>query len=209
MNQYLLKLLTRHGALLRDGHFVGTSGRHLSAYVNKDALYPRPRDLARLCTALGQPYQDHDIQAVVAPALGGIALAQHTAAWFGPDVLALYTEPTPDGQTLRRGYDRLVSGRRVLLVEDVLTTGTTLQQTADAVRTAGGAVVAAAALVNRGGLTAAALGVPELRCLLDLPLDSWEPADCPLCRAGVPVRSDVGHGAEFLRSLQPVPPQGG
>ena len=99
---------------------------------------------------------------------------------------------------LRRGYDKLVGGKRVLVVEDVLNTGGSIKDTIAAVRRAGGDVVLAAALVNRGGVTAAGVDAPALVALLDVALEAWDADTCPLCREGVPVNTDVGKGREFL-----------
>ena len=92
------------------------------------------------------------------------------------------------------------AGRRVLVVEDIVTTGGSVRQTVAAVRTAGGQVTMVTALCNRGGVTAADLGVPVFSALVTLSLDSWEAASCPLCRDGVAVNTDVGKGREFLAS---------
>jgi len=99
---------------------------------------------------------------------------------------------------LRRGYDGIVRDRRVLVVEDVVNTGGSLRETVRAVRAAGGIVVAAVALVNRGGMRASDVEVPALHALMDLALDAWDAEACPLCRAGVPVNATVGKGREFL-----------
>lgn len=205
MNQAdVLSLLQRHGALRR-GHFVGTSGRHLDTYVNKDAVYPHPWDLDLLVSHLavrvamlggGAPVP---IEAVVGPETGGIVLANRLAALIGNWVLAAWAGRNADGSfTLRRGYDRLVAGRNVVVVDDVVTTGGSVRAVVEAVRAAEGNVVGVAALVNRGGVTAGLLGVPRLVTLADLDLASWDEAECPLCRDGVPVDTEVGKSREFL-----------
>ncbi len=191
-----LAILSGCGALLTDVHVVYTSGRHGAAYVNKDAVYPHTALVSELCGLLAAAYQDDDVEVVAGPALGGVILSQWTAHHLG--ALAVYAERTPGGLALRRGYDSLVAGRRVLVVEDVLTTGGSLAETVDAVRSAGGEVVGAAALVNRGGVTAGGVGAPRLEGLVTLGLESWDAAACPLCRDGVAVTTAVGKGAEFL-----------
>jgi orotate phosphoribosyltransferase len=84
------------------------------------------------------------------------------------------------------------------VVEDVLNTGGSVRQAVAAVRAAGGEVVAVAALCNRGGVTAADLGVPAVVALVELSLDSWDAPACPLCRDGVPIDTRIGKGREFL-----------
>ena len=194
-------ILAESGAILTGSHVVYTSGRHGSAYVNKDAVYPHAARVAELCRLLADAVAGHEIDVVCGPAMGGIILAQWTGHHLGRP--AVYAERADGGMVLRRGYDRWIAGRRVLVVEDVLNTGGSVRETVRAVEAAGGRVVVAAALVNRGGVTPADVGVPALVSLLALPLDSWTAAECPLCRTGVPVNTDVGKGREFVRATMP------
>lgn len=191
-------ILHEHGAVLHDTHVVYASGRHGSAYVNKDAVYPHTEAIAELCGLLADTARADQPELVCGPALGGIILSQWVGHHLG--VPSVYAEKADDGMALRRGYDRLVRDRRVLVVEDVLNTGGSVQQANAAVRAAGGTVVAVAALCNRGGVTAAQLGVPALHVLVSLSLDSWPAEQCPLCRDGVPVNTDVGKGRAFVAS---------
>ena len=193
------EILAETGAVIGDSHVVYTSGRHGTAYVNKDAVYPHPAQVSALCRMLADAAAADRPEVVCGPALGGIILSQWTAHHLG--ALAVYAEKLPGGGlALRRGYDRIVAGRRVLVVEDIVTTGGSVRQTVAAVRAAGGEVTRVTALCNRGGITAADLGVPAFSALVTLSLDSWEVASCPLCRDGVPVNTDVGKGREFLAS---------
>jgi len=193
------EILAETGAVIIDSHVVYTSGRHGAAYVNKDAVYPHPAQVSELCRMLADAAAADRPEVVCGPALGGIILSQWTAHHLG--ALAVYAEKLPGGElALRRGYDRIVAGRRVLVVEDIVTTGGSVRQTVAAVRAAGGQVTMVTALCNRGGVTAADLGVPAFSALVTLSLDSWEGASCPLCRDGVAVNTDVGKGREFLAS---------
>lgn len=100
---------------------------------------------------------------------------------------------------LKRGYDKVVHGKKVLVVEDVLTTGGSARKVVEAVRASGGEVVGVGVLCNRGGVTPAALAdPPKLFALVNLTLDTYNEADCPLCRDGVPVNTEVGKGRDFL-----------
>lgn len=192
-------ILAESGAVIRDSHVVYTSGRHGSAYVNKDAVYPHTARVRELCALMAELARPLGAEVVCGPAMGGIILAQ----WTGHHLAlpAVYAEKAPEGgMALRRGYDALVRGRRVLVVEDVVNTGGSLADTIRAVRAAGGAVAGATALCNRGGVTAADLDIPVLHALLELSLDSWTAEECPLCRRGVPVNTQVGKGREFLAS---------
>lgn len=200
-NTAMLEALRRVGGIIRDSHVVYTSGRHGSAYVNKDAIYPHTALTSDLCRAIAERFRDAGVDVCLAPAIGGVILSQWTAhhltALTGREVLGVYAEKTADGAgfVIKRGYDKLTSGKRVLVLEDVLTTGISVKRTVEAVRDVGGTVVGVGALCNRGGITPAELGdVPKLEALLSISLDSWEKADCPLCKKGVPLNTDVGKG---------------
>jgi orotate phosphoribosyltransferase len=190
-------ILAETRALLTGRHIVYTSGRHGSAYVNKDAIYPHTERVAELCRFLADLARGARADIVCGPAMGGIILAQWTGHHLG--LPAVYAEKAAGGgMALRRGYDALVRGRRVLVVEDIVNTGGSLRDAIAAVRAAGGEVVMAAALCNRGGVRAVDVDAPALSTLIDLPLESWPEESCPLCRRGVAVDTDVGKGREFL-----------
>lgn len=199
-----MEILQRCGAIRR-GHFIGRSGLHLDTYINKDDVYAYPREVRQLCVHLARPFVARSVDVVAGPVLGGIVLAQWTAAWLADwhdgmeDPRAIFAERGPDGRFgFCRGYDRLIPGRRVLLVDDVLTTGGSVRALARAVVACSGAVVGVAALVNRGRVSAESLGVPRLHSLLELDLVSWTGSECPLCRDGISVDPPLGVGRDVL-----------
>ncbi len=198
MNQAeVLQVLEKTGALIQKGHFQYTSGRHGKAYVNKDALYPHVGIASKIGQAFAERFVDNQIDVVVGPALGGIILSQWTAFHMsrikGQEVLSVYAEKVEDGLALKRGYDKLVHGKRVLVVEDIITTGMSVDKTIEATRAAGGVIMGVAVLCNRGGLTLADLkDVPALHELVRIPLESWTAEDCPLCKQGIPLSSEFG-----------------
>lgn len=197
-----LQVLRDVGALL-EGHFVLTSGRHAREYVNKDALYPHTAETSWLCRNMAG-FADPSTQVVAAPAIGGVILSQwvahHLSILLETEVLAVYAEASPnDTLIFKRGYDQLIPGRKVLVVEDVLTTGGSAKKVVEAVRALQGAVVGVVVLSNRGGVTKEQLGeVPWLHALTTIPMESWTAEECPLCKEGVPINTEVGKGAEFL-----------
>lgn len=199
------RILSKTGALVTDSHIVYTSGRHGTAYINKDAIYPDTLATTDLCEMMADDFRFDQIQTVVGPAYGGIILANNTAAALTRittrDVAGVFAEKTVDGKGFHftRGYDRFVSGRRVLVVEDILTTGGSLLATVKLCEAAGAEVVGAAALVNRGGVKPEDAGVKLLRTLLNIDMDSWAEDACQLCADGVPINTVVGKGADFLR----------
>lgn len=148
---------------------------------------------------------DDNVEVVIAPAIGGVILTQWVAYCLaeltGSEVLAVYAEKSDEDSSfvVKRGYDKLVAGKRVLVVEDVLTTGGSAKKVVEATRTIGGNVIGLGVLCNRGGITAEDVAdVPRLFALTNVSLDAYDEADCPLCAAGVPINTDVGKGREFL-----------
>src|SRR3989338_879792 len=204
----ILGILKKTGALLTDGHFVGTSGKHIDTYINKDALYTHAEETSRVCRMIAEKAKDFEIDAVVGPALGGIVLSQWTAHHLSEiknkDVLAIYTEKTPEGgQKFTRGYDKQIEGKNVLIVEDAPTTGGSAKKVVDAVKGAGGTVTAVSVMVNKNPkeVNSAYFGAPFLP-LTEFEIGSYEETDCQMCKTGVPVNITVGHGKKYLASKQ-------
>jgi len=203
----VMLLLERLGAVIVDSHIVYTSGKHGSAYINKDAVYPHAIETSRLCETIAEHFTDHEVHTVIAPAIGAVILSQwvayHLTQRTGHAVAGVYAEKGEnDTFTIKRGYDQFVVGRNVIVVEDVLNTGGSARKVVDAVRATGGNVLAVAALCNRGGVTTRDLGdVPELFALVNVEMDAWDAAECPLCREGKPINTQVGKGREYLDRL--------
>lgn len=199
-----LRILTQSHAVIENDHFVYISGDHGSGWIDKDAIFPHTQHLAVLCRDLAEDVKDWGIEAVCGPATGGLIVAEWTAYALG--VLALFAEhdPVSQGNTLRgrfvlrRGYDQLVSGKRVLVVDDIVNTGLSLKETATAVRNAGGNVVGGACLVSRGNVDAAGLGLERFVSLLEYKIAAWPAEGCQLCQTGVPVNTRFAHGSEFV-----------
>ncbi|MBI5072040.1 orotate phosphoribosyltransferase [Candidatus Falkowbacteria bacterium] len=199
--QEALEIFKRTGALL-DGHFVLASGRHSSQYMNKDAAYSFPDQISLLCWGIALAFVDRQIDVVAGPEKGGIILSQwvahHLIESAGQKMRAVYAEKDGDGFVFRRGYDKLVAGKRVLLVEDVITTGGSIKKVIQAVRTLNGNPIGLGALCNRGGVDAEALGIHDFHALANPTFLTWGADDCPLCKQDVPVNTEVGKGREFL-----------
>jgi orotate phosphoribosyltransferase len=195
-----LALFEQCGVLVRGSHLVYTSGRHGSEYVNKDALYPDPTVISELCQRIATHFASHQIERVLAPALGGIILTQWTAHHLQlltqKKVLAVFAEKAENafGFTLKRGYEKLIAGKRTLIVEDILTTGGSVKKVVQLAKSLGAEVVATAALCNRGGIQAADIDSPELFALTEFSLTSYAAEECPLCRQGVPINTLLGKG---------------
>jgi len=174
----VLDIYKKTGALLT-GHFLLSSGLHSEQYLQSALVLQQPDIATRLCAALAEPFRGSNIQVVIAPALGGVFVSHETARAL--NVRALFAERVNGELTLRRGFT-LKPGERVLVVEDVITTGKSTKETIEVVRKAGGQVIAAASLIDRSGGTAE-LGVPY-RSLVTLAVPTYSPEACPLCKAG-------------------------
>ena len=179
-DQTLLLIFQETGALL-EGHFQLTSGLHSPRYLQCALVLQHPVHAEWVGRAMASRFSGQRIDLVAAPAIGGIIVAHEVARALG--VRALFTEREAGVMTLRRGF-RINPGERVVVVEDVVTTGGSTRETMDAVTRAGGLVVGAGSVVDRSG-GAAEVGVPRA-ALLTLDVPTYQPADCPLCRGGSP-----------------------
>lgn len=174
-------LLETTGALRR-GHFQLSSGLHSPLYVQCASLFQHPVYTARLADALAHLFAETPVDVVAAPALGGIVLGYELARQLG--ARAVFVERDSQGKLALRRF-ALNRGERVLVAEDVLTTGGSTTETIALVRQAGGQVVGVAAVLDRSG-GRVELDV-TLRTLLTQAIETYAPADCPLCRSGRPL----------------------
>jgi len=200
----VLDLLKQTGAVITGSHFVLTSGKHASIYINKDALYTHTAAVSAVCEEFAQRVTHLDVETVAGPALGGIILSQWTAHHLsrlkGKEVFAIYSEKGPDGaQIFTRGYDQFVSGKNVLVVEDLTTTGGSARKLVDSIRRASGNVAAVCVMVNRNPeeVNDGYFDAPFF-ALDTFKVEAYDEANCPMCRAGIPVNTSVGHGREFV-----------
>jgi orotate phosphoribosyltransferase len=176
----ILKVFRDSSALL-EGHFILSSGLHSDRYVQCALVLQHPRVAEQLCSELAAKVRHLGVSVVAAPALGGVLVAHEVARALG--VRALFTERQEGVMTLRRGFS-LAPGEPTLVVEDVITTGLSTRETIRCVEQAGGKVVGAGALIDRSR-GAADLGLPKA-ALLTLAIQNYSPADCPLCKSGIP-----------------------
>lgn len=178
----LMRVFQQTGALL-EGHFQLTSGLHSPRYLQCALVLQYPEHAEWIGRALAADFSDQPIDAVVAPAIGGIIVAHETAHALG--VRALFTEREAGLMMFRRGF-RLSRGERVLVVEDVVTTGGSTRETISAVTQAGARVIGAGSVVDRSG---GAVDVGVRRCsLLTLEVPAYDPSQCPLCQQKIPVK---------------------
>lgn len=200
----VVDILKKIGAVITDDHFVYTSGKHGSVYINKDALYPHTAETSAVCKMMAEMFKDKEIEAVVGPALGGIILSQwmahHLSQMKGKEVFGVYTEKDEsDNQILRRGYDQVIKGKKVLVVEDLTTTGGSVKKVVKTVQLAGGEVIGVCVMVNRDpvNVNESTVGAPFVATDI-LEAQAFDEADCPFCKQNRPINTKIGHGQAYL-----------
>ncbi len=185
MSRDVLVTLQAIGALKR-GHFLFSSGRHGDVYLEKFDLFRNPVATSDICTGFVERFQDDRIDVVVGPTTGGILLAFETARQMA--VGAAYAERSSEAGTSRefRRGTTFEPRSRVLVLDDILTTGGSVRETLRALEPHAVEIVAAGVLVDRSGGKVQFDDVP-LFALATQDIASWDPSDCPLCREGVPI----------------------
>ena len=180
-NNPILEIFEKTGALLT-GHFQLTSGLHSRQYFQCARVLQYPEYAELLCAEVGKHFAGREVAAVAAPAVGGIIVAHETARAL--EVRAIFMEREAGKMTLRRGFE-IRRGERVLMVEDVITTGGSVGEVIELVKSLGGFPVGAACLVDRSG-GKVDLGI-ELFSLMKMDIQTTPPEHCDLCKQGVPV----------------------
>ncbi|OQW46306.1 MAG: hypothetical protein A4S09_16465 [Proteobacteria bacterium SG_bin7] len=201
-SQLVYDTLVKLKAVIANDHILYTSGKHGSEYINKDAIYPHTELISKICEFFANEFEKDQVDVVVAPALGGIVLTQwiahHLTKRYKKQVLAVYAEKQSSGDfELKRGYGAMVEGKNILVAEDVLNTGGSAKKVVELVKDNLGMVVGLAAIVNRGGVKPDDVGyVPRIYSLVDLGFKMYEPAECPMCKKGIPLSKEYGKGAK-------------
>lgn len=180
--QEVKDLLIKTNAVM-EGHFLLTSGLHSPLYVEKFNVLQHPEYTEALCKELAARFADKNIQTVVGPMTGGILLAHEVGKALG--TRAIFTERVNGKMAFRRGFS-LQEGERVLVVEDIVTTGGSVREVIDVVKSEGAVPVGVGLLVDRSGGRADFGDVPH-KALLNLAVETYKPEECPLCRDNVPM----------------------
>jgi orotate phosphoribosyltransferase len=171
---------------IREGHFKLSSGMHSPVYVQCQTVLAYPDEAERICRALAERFLGLKVAAVVGPATGGIVIAHEVARTLG--ARSLFAERDAGKFDLRRGQ-ALEAGERVLLVENVVTTGGSVNEVVDLVRAKGGVPVGVATLVNRLASGHNPFGSLRFEWLVRADAPAFAPAECPLCAEGRPLES--------------------
>lgn len=179
MSQEIIKLFEDAGAYLR-GHFLLTSGLHSDVYFEKFTLLSRPDILSDLVSRLVRSLRGEKIETVVGPTVGGVVIAFELARQLG--CRAIYAEAEGDRRVFKRGFS-LAPGERVLVCDDILTTGRSVHEVIDLVESYKASIVSVALLLDRSG-GEISFRYP-LSTLATVKAQTYQPADCPLCARGV------------------------
>ena len=169
---------------IQKGHFKLTSGVHSDTYIQCAQVMQHPGFMHNLCSELGKKFRGDDIDIIVGPAIGGIIMAHVMAQVLGPWVRAIFTERENRKMTLRRSFE-INQGEKVLVVEDVTTSGSSVREVIDIVKSRQGKVVGVGVLIDRSG-GKVDFGIKTEK-LLTVDIKTYLPEECPLCKKGIPV----------------------
>lgn len=175
------EIFLKSGAMLK-GHFRLTSGLHSPVYWEKFQVMQFPHLTEQLCRMIAEHYRNRDVQIVAGPTTGGIILAHEVGRQLG--VRSLYAEKEGEERVFRRGFN-IDPGERVLIVDDILTTGGSIREVMAAVTQRGGRIIGVGVLVDRSG-QALDFGVPLFSCHRAVTA-TYRPEECPLCAQNVPL----------------------
>ena len=187
----VMKKFEQAGAIQK-GHFKLTSGVHSDIYIQCAQVMQYPGFMNNLCSELGKKFRGNDIDVIVGPAIGGIIMAHVMAQVLGPWVRAIFTERENGKMRLRRSFE-IKEGEKVLVVEDVTTTGSSVREVIEIVKSRKGKVVGVGVLIDRSG-GRVNFGVKTEK-LLTVDIKTYLPEECPLCKKEVPI---VKPGSRYL-----------
>lgn len=174
--------MLKEAEVLLEGHFLLTSGRHSDRYMQCAKIFQNAKYSVPLCAELAEKYKNDNVEVVIGPAIGAIQMAYEVGKQLG--VKNIFAERENGEMTLRRGFT-IEKGQRVLVVEDVVTTGGSVREVIDLVKENGGTVVGVGSIVDRTG-GKIDFGVPY-KSAFSMDITSYEADECPICKTGAPL----------------------
>jgi len=182
-NQSMLAVFKSTGALL-EGHFRLTSGRHSNTYFQCAKVLQHPEHLSLICSRIAEHFRDAGISTVISPAIGGIVVGTEAGRQLG--VKTIFAERKDGAMTIRRGFS-IAEGERVLVIEDVITTGGSVAEVIALIEAAGATLAGVGSVVDR---SRGKVRLAENQfSVLTMDVVSYDPEECPLCKAGIPIEA--------------------
>lgn len=215
----ILTMLGNYNAIIKDSHFVLTSGKHADAYVNIRALAGHPEAIHRLASLIHAKIMEAEKESIpenailVGPETMGRSLAEAVSLLSissSHTFSCAWCESSPDGNSRvwseKLDFSETIRGKVAYIIDDVLTTAKTLDQTIELITSSGAKVGGVVMVINRNpSITAETLNVPWLISLLEIGMRNYSPENCPLCQKKIPMRAHPGHGYEWLESHPDYP----
>lgn len=174
--------MLKEAQVLLEGHFLLTSGRHSDKYMQCAKIFQDAKYSVPLCAELVAQFKDENVELVIGPAIGAIQMSYEVGKQLG--VKNIFAERENGEMTLRRGFT-IEKGQRVLIVEDVVTTGGSVKEVMDLVTASGGTIVGIGSIVDRTG-GKIDFGVPY-KSAFSMDITSYEAEECPICQTGMPL----------------------
>ena len=174
--------MLKEAQVLLEGHFLLTSGRHSDKYMQCAKIFQDAKYSVPLCAELVAQFNDENVELVIGPAIGAIQMSYEVGKQLG--VKNIFAERENGEMTLRRGFT-IEKGQRVLIVEDVVTTGGSVKEVMDLVTASGGTIVGIGSIVDRTG-GKIDFGVPY-KSAFSMDITSYEAEECPICQTGMPL----------------------
>lgn len=183
----LIELLKQTGVIM-EGHFLLTSGRHSARFLQCSQLLQYPWHTEQVCRLMAEPFKKEQVETVIGPAMGGVILSYETARALG--ARAIFAERAEEGRmVLRRGF-QISAGEKVLVVEDAVSTGGSVQKVLDLLAQSGAEAVGVSVIIDRTS-GKVDFGLP-MQALLSMEVESFAPEECPLCREGILLQKPKG-----------------
>ncbi|MGQ9708115.1 MAG: orotate phosphoribosyltransferase [bacterium] len=182
--------LLRHYKVIRDGHFLLTSGMHSDRYFEKFRILERPTLCERFAQVIAQHFRSEGVSVVCGPTTGGVIVAYEVARQL--DCRCIIAEKAESGRKIGRGFI-IKEAERVLVVDDVLTTGGSIRETLGALQITPARVIGVGVFIDRS--VGVSFSVPFYSAYQE-PIRNYEPTSCPLCRAGIPLEAPGRSGKE-------------